>query len=198
VTTDPCNLSLSLFFSYLALISEKPCGCCSSLPMSLSFHYLSLILKRPCGCCSLRTLSLSLSQSIICLLFLNTLWLLLLTSPVSVSLSPSIFCLLFQRDPAAAAPYGPCLWISPSVICLLFQRNLVAAALHFLCLSPSIICLLFRETLWRMGHVSVSFSYCYLSLVSERPCGCCSFVGKRGNGPQAISIGKWNKTDINK
>ncbi|XP_067013394.2 protein tolkin [Anabrus simplex] len=25
---------------------------------------------------------------------------------------------------------------------------------------------------------------------TERPCGCCSFVGKRGNGPQAISIGK--------
>lgn len=27
-------------------------------------------------------------------------------------------------------------------------------------------------------------------LFTERPCGCCSFVGKRGNGPQAISIGK--------
>lgn len=25
---------------------------------------------------------------------------------------------------------------------------------------------------------------------TEKPCGCCSFVGKRGNGPQAISIGK--------
>lgn len=25
---------------------------------------------------------------------------------------------------------------------------------------------------------------------TERPCGCCSFVGKRGNGPQAISLGK--------
>lgn len=25
---------------------------------------------------------------------------------------------------------------------------------------------------------------------TERPCGCCSFVGKRGTGPQAISIGK--------
>lgn len=25
---------------------------------------------------------------------------------------------------------------------------------------------------------------------TERPCGCCSFVGKRGQGPQAISIGK--------
>eukprot|EP00094_Tigriopus_californicus_P004908 TCALIF_04726-PA protein Name:"Similar to tll2 Tolloid-like protein 2 (Xenopus laevis)" AED:0.21 eAED:0.21 QI:19/0/0/0.86/0.78/0.73/15/0/884 len=25
---------------------------------------------------------------------------------------------------------------------------------------------------------------------TDRPCGCCSFVGKRGNGPQAISIGK--------
>ncbi|KAL3876182.1 hypothetical protein ACJMK2_034053 [Sinanodonta woodiana] len=25
---------------------------------------------------------------------------------------------------------------------------------------------------------------------TERPCGCCSFVGKRGNGNQAISIGK--------
>ncbi|XP_048514923.1 bone morphogenetic protein 1 isoform X1 [Athalia rosae] len=25
---------------------------------------------------------------------------------------------------------------------------------------------------------------------TERPCGCCSFVGKRGNGPQAISIGR--------
>uniref|UniRef100_A0A182QG59 Metalloendopeptidase n=1 Tax=Anopheles farauti TaxID=69004 RepID=A0A182QG59_9DIPT len=25
---------------------------------------------------------------------------------------------------------------------------------------------------------------------TERACGCCSFVGKRGNGPQAISIGK--------
>lgn len=25
---------------------------------------------------------------------------------------------------------------------------------------------------------------------TERQCGCCSFVGKRGNGPQAISIGK--------
>ncbi|KAF6206267.1 hypothetical protein GE061_017496 [Apolygus lucorum] len=25
---------------------------------------------------------------------------------------------------------------------------------------------------------------------TERPCGCCSFVGRRGNGPQAISIGK--------
>lgn len=25
---------------------------------------------------------------------------------------------------------------------------------------------------------------------TERSCGCCSFVGKRGNGPQAISIGK--------
>ncbi|VVC98444.1 unnamed protein product [Leptidea sinapis] len=25
---------------------------------------------------------------------------------------------------------------------------------------------------------------------TERPCGCCSFVGKRGNGAQAISIGK--------
>ncbi|CAH0558861.1 unnamed protein product [Brassicogethes aeneus] len=25
---------------------------------------------------------------------------------------------------------------------------------------------------------------------TERPCGCCSFVGKRGNGGQAISIGK--------
>ncbi|XP_022668300.1 tolloid-like protein 1 isoform X2 [Varroa destructor] len=25
---------------------------------------------------------------------------------------------------------------------------------------------------------------------TERPCGCCSFVGKRGNGPQAISIGQ--------
>ncbi|KAK3090036.1 hypothetical protein FSP39_008719 [Pinctada imbricata] len=27
-------------------------------------------------------------------------------------------------------------------------------------------------------------------LFTERPCGCCSFVGKRGNGQQAISIGK--------
>nr|XP_023021404.1 tolloid-like protein 2 [Leptinotarsa decemlineata] len=27
-------------------------------------------------------------------------------------------------------------------------------------------------------------------LFTERPCGCCSFVGKRGNGGQAISIGK--------
>nr|XP_003701332.1 PREDICTED: bone morphogenetic protein 1 isoform X1 [Megachile rotundata] len=27
-------------------------------------------------------------------------------------------------------------------------------------------------------------------LFTERPCGCCSFVGKRGNGAQAISIGK--------
>ncbi|XP_018321358.1 bone morphogenetic protein 1-like isoform X2 [Agrilus planipennis] len=27
-------------------------------------------------------------------------------------------------------------------------------------------------------------------IFTERPCGCCSFVGKRGNGPQAISIGK--------
>ncbi|KAK2718001.1 protein tolkin-like [Artemia franciscana] len=27
-------------------------------------------------------------------------------------------------------------------------------------------------------------------LFTERACGCCSFVGKRGNGPQAISIGK--------
>ncbi|XP_020288864.1 bone morphogenetic protein 1 isoform X2 [Pseudomyrmex gracilis] len=27
-------------------------------------------------------------------------------------------------------------------------------------------------------------------LFTERPCGCCSFVGRRGNGPQAISIGK--------
>ncbi|CAH1793785.1 unnamed protein product [Owenia fusiformis] len=27
-------------------------------------------------------------------------------------------------------------------------------------------------------------------LFTERPCGCCSFVGKSGNGPQAISIGK--------
>ncbi|KAK7089216.1 hypothetical protein V1264_024620 [Littorina saxatilis] len=27
-------------------------------------------------------------------------------------------------------------------------------------------------------------------LFTERSCGCCSFVGKRGNGPQAISIGK--------
>ncbi|XP_065171165.1 protein tolkin-like [Atheta coriaria] len=27
-------------------------------------------------------------------------------------------------------------------------------------------------------------------MFTERPCGCCSFVGKRGNGPQAISIGK--------
>ena len=25
---------------------------------------------------------------------------------------------------------------------------------------------------------------------TKRPCGCCSFVGRRGNGPQAISIGK--------
>ena len=24
----------------------------------------------------------------------------------------------------------------------------------------------------------------------ERPCGCCSFVGKRGGGPQAVSLGK--------
>ena len=29
----------------------------------------------------------------------------------------------------------------------------------------------------------------YFVLHTERPCGCCSFVGKRGNGPQAISIG---------
>ncbi|XP_045532210.1 tolloid-like protein 1 [Pieris brassicae] len=27
-------------------------------------------------------------------------------------------------------------------------------------------------------------------IFTERPCGCCSFVGKRGNGAQAISIGK--------
>ncbi|KAF5273024.1 hypothetical protein FQR65_LT04766 [Abscondita terminalis] len=27
-------------------------------------------------------------------------------------------------------------------------------------------------------------------IFTERPCGCCSFVGKRGNGVQAISIGK--------
>ncbi|KAL0280907.1 UNVERIFIED_CONTAM: hypothetical protein PYX00_002062 [Menopon gallinae] len=27
-------------------------------------------------------------------------------------------------------------------------------------------------------------------IFTEKPCGCCSFVGKRGNGPQAISIGK--------
>ena len=27
-------------------------------------------------------------------------------------------------------------------------------------------------------------------LFTVRECGCCSFVGKRGNGPQAISIGK--------
>ncbi|CAL4063003.1 unnamed protein product [Meganyctiphanes norvegica] len=27
-------------------------------------------------------------------------------------------------------------------------------------------------------------------IFTERDCGCCSFVGKRGNGPQAISIGK--------
>ncbi|KAH9413647.1 Bone morphogenetic protein 1 [Dermatophagoides pteronyssinus] len=27
-------------------------------------------------------------------------------------------------------------------------------------------------------------------IFTERPCGCCSYVGKRGNGPQAISIGK--------
>ncbi|XP_008472334.1 tolloid-like protein 1 [Diaphorina citri] len=27
-------------------------------------------------------------------------------------------------------------------------------------------------------------------LFTEKPCGCCSFVGKRGNGQQAISIGK--------
>lgn len=34
-----------------------------------------------------------------------------------------------------------------------------------------------------------SFFYC-CHFFLERPCGCCSFVGKRGNGPQAISIGK--------
>nr|XP_023018878.1 tolloid-like protein 1 [Leptinotarsa decemlineata] len=27
-------------------------------------------------------------------------------------------------------------------------------------------------------------------IFTERPCGCCSFVGKRGNGAQAVSIGK--------
>ncbi|XP_064635870.1 tolloid-like protein 1 [Lineus longissimus] len=27
-------------------------------------------------------------------------------------------------------------------------------------------------------------------IFTERACGCCSFVGKRGNGPQAISLGK--------
>ncbi|KAL7638238.1 UNVERIFIED_CONTAM: hypothetical protein RMT77_010802 [Armadillidium vulgare] len=27
-------------------------------------------------------------------------------------------------------------------------------------------------------------------IFTERDCGCCSFVGKRGNGPQALSIGK--------
>lgn len=27
-------------------------------------------------------------------------------------------------------------------------------------------------------------------IFTERECGCCSFVGKRGNGPQALSIGK--------
>ena len=80
----------------------------------------------------------------------------------------------------AAAPDRPCLCLC---LCLLL-------------LSVSY----FRETLRLLlltGPVSVSLSFYYLSLVSERPCGCCSFVGKRGNGPQAISIGKSNKTDVN-
>jgi tolkin protein len=45
------------------------------------------------------------------------------------------------------------------------------------------------------NHTCISFvertpeDYNYI-VFTERPCGCCSFVGKRGNGPQAISIGK--------
>ena len=29
-----------------------------------------------------------------------------------------------------------------------------------------------------------SHQICLISVFTERPCGCCSFVGKRGNGPQ--------------
>ncbi|XP_013385673.1 bone morphogenetic protein 1 [Lingula anatina] len=55
---------------------------------------------------------------------------------------------------------------------------------------------LFKQAMrhWE-NHTCVTFvektdeDYNYI-LFTERPCGCCSFVGKRGNGPQAISIGK--------
>ena len=45
------------------------------------------------------------------------------------------------------------------------------------------------------SHTCVTFverspeDYNYI-VFTERPCGCCSFVGRRGNGPQSISIGK--------
>ncbi|CAN7992230.1 unnamed protein product, partial [Ixodes pacificus] len=38
--------------------------------------------------------------------------------------------------------------------------------------------------------VERGFEHQHYIVFTERPCGCCSFVGKRGNGAQAISIGK--------
>jgi hypothetical protein len=147
VAAAPYSLSLCLFFSYLSLISERPCGCCSLRALSL---YLSPSIIVSCfreTFCPVICLLfqrdptaaaphyLCLPPSIICLLlqkdsvtyvsllllsvscFRETLWLLLFTGPVSL-LSPSFICLLFQRDLVAVAPYGPCLCLSPSIICL--------------------------------------------------------------------------------
>ncbi len=129
---------------------------------SLWRTWSSLISERPFGCCSWRALSQSLSISL-CFFYLS----LISERPfgcfsiralsLSFSLSASFICLLFQRDPVAASPYGPCLCLS----------------LSLLLLSVSY----FKETLWLLLHtgpVSISISFCYLSLVSERPCGCCS------------------------
>ncbi len=114
----------------------------------------------------------------------ETLWLLLLTGPVSVSLSFYYLSLISERPCGCCSLRALSLSLSPSIICLLFQRDPVADAPYGPCLCLSLLLLsvsYFRETLLLQllaGPVSVSVSLCffYLSLISKRPCGCCSLL----------------------
>ena len=79
-------------------------------------------------------------------------------------------------DPARIWPYG----IIPYDISSNFtgdQRQIFKQAMRHWELHT---CVTFIEKTDQSDYV----------LFTSRPCGCCSFVGKKGNGPQAISIGK--------
>ncbi len=147
---------LSLSFYYLSLISERPEVCCPSLPLSPYFQRDSMTYE-PCHC---------ISPSVICLLFKRNPA--AAASPLCLCLPPSIIVILFQRDPAPAAPSLPLLLLSGSY----FRETLWLLLLYA---SVSIIVLFIKRDSVTTALYSLSLSPCfsYLSLVSERPCGCC-------------------------
>ncbi len=95
--------------------------------------------------------------------------------------------------------FGCCslLPLSPSFLYMsLFSKRIYDLGALSLSLPPSITVFVsyFKGTLWLMRPVTVSLSFCYLSLISERPFGCCSWRALSLSPSSSISVSYFRET----